>query len=490
MNKKDPQASKYYDYIVVGSGIAGLLSAINASKKGSVALLTKKGLEMSNTYLAQGGIAAVVLKSDNVNKHIADTLKSGHNHNNRKAVEYIIKKGPNAIQRLSRLGVNFTKNSSGDYELKLEGGHSDKRIIQGKDTTGKTIVDALIPHIKSNKRIHHIENIFVKDFLIKGGICYGVQCIYKTSFCNIFAEKIILATGGIGQVYAKTTNPKTATADGIAMTKRAGCKIKDPEFIQFHPTALDKGKNPLFLLSETLRGAGATLVNKNFEQFMSKYDPANDLASRDIVSRAIFKESKKGKIYLDMRNLKKTLLVNQFPAIYKKLLSYNINPLTDPAPITPAAHYSCGGVQTDLSNQTSVKNLYAIGEVACNGLHGANRLASNSLLEGAVMSEIIPSLTGKKTSHPNFSVKKYKKQPSTQKIRKQIQKIMSEKLGIIRKTKEMQSALKELIFLKTKLPPSTDKESSETQNLLTTAIIIASAALKRKKSLGCHFREN
>jgi len=395
MRKTTPKETKHYDYIIVGSGITGLLSAINASKKGSILLLSKEKLLNSNTYHAQGGISAVVSNDDSFKKHIKDTLESGHDHNNRKTVEFIVKKAPAAIKKLSQLGVNFTKTSSGTYELKLEGGHSSKRIVQSKDSTGKTIVEALIKQIKNNKKIDLIENCFVKDLLVRVKTCYGVQVIYKSKFHNYYGINTILATGGIGQIFEKTTNPKVATADGIAMAKRAGAKTKDLEFVQFHPSALNRGQSPLFLLSETLRGSGATLVNKKLEQFMSKYDDKGDLAPRDIVAQAIYQEQKKGKVYLDMRSIKTSTFKKQFPHIYNKLLSYKIDPSASPAPITPAAHYSCGGIQTDLKNSTSIKNLYAIGEVACNGLHGANRLASNSLLEGAVMSEIIPPLPKK-----------------------------------------------------------------------------------------------
>lgn len=498
-------SSDYFDYIIIGSGLAGLNCALNASKKGTVLVLTKKHLNDCNTNYAQGGMATVLAKTDSFQKHIKDTLVAGHYHNNLKAVELIVKNGPKAIRKLIKLGVNFSKNQENKIELSMEGGHQHHRIVHSGDTTGKAIEEALISRVRANQNQTHnqknhqitiLENCFAKDLLVKEKTCYGVQVICKGKIKNYYSQKTILASGGLGQVYEKTTNPEVATGDGIAMCYRAGCKLKDLEFIQFHPTALNFKISPLFLLSEALRGEGAHLINKKNERFMLKIHPLAELAPRDIVSKVISEQEKKGPIYLDLRVIDPKILKRKYPYIIKKLESLKLKPFKNPIPITPAAHYSCGGVLTDLNGKTNLKNLYAFGEVTCTGLHGANRLASNSLLEAMVMSDQITKSSLKKRisikrNQFNSPIPTYQKQKSTKNIRKQIQKTMWQYVGISRTTKDLKTALIKFKNLNKELDSSLkistiDTESQETKNILTTAILITQAALKRKKSLGSH----
>ncbi len=488
---------KTFDTIIVGSGLAGLNAAIKAAKTGKVLIVTKKNLEDSNTFYAQGGIATVLKElnqKDTFKKHIQDTFVAGAFHNDKKAVEFIIKEGPKAIKRLINLGVKFTKNIDGDLALHREGGHQEKRIIHSGDYTGKAIEEALIKHIKKNKNIFILENSFVKDLIIKNRICYGVEVIIKKRITCFYAKKTVLATGGIGQLYKKTTNPLVATGDGLAMAIRAKCKLKDLEFIQFHPTALNEGRNPLFLLSEALRGHGATLLNAKRERFMKNYHPMQELAPRDIVSRAIFSESQKGPIYLELKTKGSN---KEFPQIsnYLKKIGYNLE--KDLIPITPAAHFSCGGIFTNLKGETSIKNLYAFGEVACTGLHGANRLASNSLLEAVVMSnEIIKTKPKKNKQFPDFNKQIIKINSNVankklyHKIKQELQDTMWKNVAIIKEKSKLEKSRIKINKLLKKLPKNLNQEGYETLNMLEVSLKIIEAALKRKKSLGTHFRIN
>lgn len=477
---------KIFDFIIIGSGLAGLNAALRGAEKGTVLLITKKKLEASNTWYAQGGIASVMSPNDNFKKHIQDTLKAGSYHNNQKAVQYIISQGPKAIARLEELGVTFTKTSHG-FSLHLEGGHSENRIVHAADHTGQNIEEALIKKVRTVKNIHILENVFCKDLLVKNKRCYGVEVFRNRSLEIFYGKIVILATGGLGQIYRKTTNPEIATGDGIAMAFRAGAKLKDLEFIQFHPTALDEKKSPQFLLSEALRGEGAVLINSRKEPFMAQYHPRADLAPRDIVSRAIFKEQLQGKVFLDLRPIKD--FSGKFPLIYKTLKKKTFKPTKNPIPVTPVAHYSCGGVLTELRGQTNIKDLYAFGEVACSGLHGANRLASNSLLEAIVMSEQVQKLKAPSFKNfPKFSISTYKERSSTIQLREKIRKMMDKNVGIVRNLTAIQQTINQLEALAKKIKP-TDRASQETENIRLVALQVAKAAFKRKKSLGCHFQQ-
>jgi len=496
----------HYNVIIIGSGLAGLNAALLSTKKGRVLLITKKHLTDSNTTYAQGGIAAAWDKTDTFHSHIQDTLITGAKHNNKKAVTFIIRHGPSAVKRLIKLGVPFSRTKKHALLLNLEGGHSHHRIINAGDHTGMTIEKTLAAKVRQNKRITIMENTLATDLLVQNGTCYGVIILRKNKFINIFGDKIILSCGGLASIFEHTTNPDTATGDGIAMAFRAGCKLQDLEFIQFHPTALaikttpkrpiNNKKNtpsnlstpPLFLLSETLRGAGATLIDSKGRQIMRDIHPLTDLAPRDIISRTIFMRTKKTSVYLDCRGIGPKKFKNHFPQIATKLASLSINPSKNPLPVTPAAHYTCGGIKTDIKGRTNIKNLYAIGETACTGLHGANRLASNSLLEAAVMSEVAAAQPiAKKKASTAFSTRLFAPQPSTISIRQQIGKIMWQHVGIVRTKSGLKKAVKTLNDFKKNLPPPTDAPTIITDNMLTCAILVARAALARKQSLGCHF---
>ena len=480
-----------YDCIIIGSGLAGLNCALHAAKHGSVLIISKNRLQNSNSWLAQGGIAAAVAKTDNPKEHIKDTLVAGSFHNDKKAVEFIVKNAPVVVKELLNLGMPFEKDKNGSLALKREGGHGTHRIVHYRDYTGRKVAETLIKKVRQNKNITVLENVFAASLLVKNKVCYGVRAIYKNKFRNIFAANVVLATGGLGQIYSKTTNPVTATGDGIALAYKAGCRLKDLEFIQFHPTALKKGRSPLFLLSETLRGHEAKLINKKGVRFMEGVHPLAELAPRDILSRVMFAEEKKSPVYLDLREIKN--LRKDFPTIYQKLISLKINPAKEPVPATAAAHYSCGGVVTDLKGRTNIKGLYAAGEVAYTGLHGANRLASNSLLEAIVMGKQVGENLEKslKKMMPNFPLPSFKKQKTAaeKSAVSKIQKIMWKNVGIIRNIKTLQETVKKLSAIQQQIPPPTGKTSIQAHFLAQTALLIAKAAAARKRSLGCHFIE-
>lgn len=356
-----------YPYIIVGSGLAGLTCALTLAKYGLVLLISKANLPDTATNLAQGGIAAVTTKEDSFSSHIQDTLKAGAWHNNKKMVAAMVKEAPAAIKWLIKQGVVFNKPG-------LEAAHSHKRILRATDFSGREIEAALLKKVRKSKKIKALENCLVTDLLVKDNKCFGI----KTKKRIFIGKQVILATGGIGQIFSYTTNPKVATGDGLAMAYRAGCKLVDLEFVQFHPTALKDNSSPLFLLSESLRGEGAYLVNSKGKRFIS------ELAPRDILARAIVKEQKKGEVYLDIRHRGEKFIKKRFPNIYQELKKKGFDLTREKIPVTPAAHYSCGGVKVDSCGRTNIKNLLAFGEVACTGVHGANRLASNSLLEAVV----------------------------------------------------------------------------------------------------------
>lgn len=484
------------NFLIIGSGISGLNFALNAAKKGEVILVTKKKLIDSNTNYAQGGIAAVLDKHDCIKSHIHDTLEAGEHHNNKKAVTFMVKNSADAIYRLIDLGVAFEKEQ-GKLKLTREGGHHKHRIAYVGDYTGQEIENILVKRVKEHLNITILENTFALNLIAKDGICYGAQVIRKNKIDNIFADQTILATGGLGQIYSNTTNPVIATGDGIAMATRIGAKTDDLEFIQFHPSALAKKTSPRFLISETVRGEGAHLLNSKKERFMEHRHPLKELAPRSIVAREIFKELKKGQVYLDIRNKGKEFLEKRFPKIYAKLKSYKIDMAKDLIPITPAAHYSCGGIKTDLHGKTNIKNLFAFGEVTCTGVHGANRLASNSLLEAIVFSnQIVKQL---KPHHrlqvltidrPKILPYNSSETSIAKHIKKEIQTLTWEHAGIIRNRKDIEKnaipKIKELLKTLSEIK-GTNQTIAETINIAQVSLLILKSAEKRKKSLGCHF---
>lgn len=497
---------KTFDTIVIGSGISGLNFALRAADRGDrVLVITKKKIAESSTNYAQGGIAAVLSELDNFDKHVEDTLIAGAHHNNVRAVKYMVKHGPAAIARLTNLGVPFAREegegeiggTGGKLLLTKEGGHRERRIAFVSDYTGNAIETALVKNVRTHKNITLYEHTFAVDLLVKNKTCYGVQVLRAGRFENVFGTTVVLATGGIGQLYATTTNPKISTGDGLGMAARAGCAFRDMEFIQFHPTALKYKNKPSFLISEAVRGEGAFLLTTKGARFMQKVHPMAELAPRDIVARAIFAEEQHGQVYLDMRHKTDDYLATRFPQIYQTLKKYGISMSKDLIPISPAAHYLCGGIKVNLHGETGIAHLYAFGEVAGTGVQGANRLASNSLLEALVFSDRIIKDTAKKTSQaraPHFGLPKATPLTASHKrslktMRHTLQKTMSNEVSIVRTKQGLLRAQRTITDLQKQLTalPLRAYSSLELANMLTAALLITKAALARKKSLGCHY---
>ncbi|MDE3084423.1 MAG: L-aspartate oxidase, partial [Verrucomicrobiota bacterium] len=402
-------SSKSFDVLVVGSGIAGLSFALKAAQQGqSVAILTKKNKADSNTNFAQGGIAVVTAQSDDFEKHVRDTLVAGDGLCDEQVVREIVRDGPARVQELIELGLEFSRNASGAYDLGREGGHTERRILHVKDMTGKAIESALLKATGRHPRITLFEHFFAIDIVTTAKLHDGKEAhrrarkspapnrviglyaldVHAGRVVTVYAPAVMLSTGGAGQVYLYTTNPDIATGDGIAMAFRAGVEVRNMEFIQFHPTTFYSPTGERFLISEAVRGEGAILRNTAGRAFMRAYHPMADLAPRDIVARAIdteMKESGAPHVWLDITHRSEAFLRNRFPQIFKTCQRLGLNLARDFIPVVPAAHYTCGGVATNLSAETALPGLYACGEVACTGLHGANRLASNSLLEAVVV---------------------------------------------------------------------------------------------------------
>ncbi len=481
------------DFIVVGSGIAGLNAALTLNSFGKVLLITKKRNVDATTNYAQGGIAAVTEKKDSVLLHEQDTLRAGAFHNKKESVRFLVKHGKNAIDKLVSVGVPFERKD-GSFATTLEAAHSYPRILHAKDFTGQAIEHALIAAVRNAKNIEIWEHTYATDLLVKNNSCFGIQVIKNEQIISLFSRSVVLATGGVGQLYLWTTNPDVATGDGIAMAKRAGAKLSDMEFVQFHPTALKQNTSPLFLLSEALRGEGAFLLDKKGKRFMQKLHTDAELAPRDVVARAIFKKQKEGGVYLDIRSKGKAFLTKRFPNLYKNVMKKGYDLAKDVVPVTPAAHFLCGGITTDLYGRTSIRNLLAYGETAATGVHGANRLASNSLLEGMVFSSQIAKCVNKMPKMPRVIPvpnQIYSKKISPNALKKQIREIMWQYVGIERSKKELHYAIKELKTLEKTLEKIIQKGINEAlleiANMLQTALLIANAAYKRKTSLGAHY---
>ncbi len=511
--------SSIFDFVVIGSGLAGLSFAIRASQYGSVALITKGKIEESNSFYAQGGIAASPLSDeDSIEKHIEDTIKAGDGLCNTEVVRTIIEESKQAIEELISWNVEFDRED-GKFHLTREGGHSARRILHKGDYTGQEIQTKLSEIAKNQKNIFIFEEFMAIDLITKfkfvgrkGGEvedeCYGAYILNKKTgnIETIFGKFVILATGGAGKVYLITTNPDTATGDGVAMAKRAGAKIANMEFYQFHPTVLYHHREKNFLISEAVRGEGGILRNKNGEPFMKKYHPMGELAPRDIVARAIDMELKKSgedHVYLDISHLPKDFIVKRFPKIYQKCLSLGIDITKEPIPVAPGAHFMCGGVLTDSFGETSISRLFAIGEVAYNGFHGANRLASNSLLECLVMSKraLKKCLEYPKKIHiPQEDIPPWKSEktiPQDEKILishtwDEIRRLMWNYVGIVRSEKRLQRAYERINIIKKEVIEDYWKyyisaDLIELRNIAITADLIIISAMQRKESRGTHF---
>ena len=490
------------DFLVIGGGVAGLRAAIELAPRGSVVVLTKDKITESSTGYAQGGIAVALSDEDEVRIHYDDTIKAGDGLCNREAVSILVEKGPGFILELISWGAEFDKEGS-KLAFTMEAAHSRKRILHAHgDSTGKELERVLINKVRTFPSVLRYNFAFTLDLIIEDNRCIGASILKGNEIINIFAKAVILATGGAGQLFSRTTNPPIATGDGMAIAYRAGAVLKDMEFIQFHPTSFYSLSAPQFLLSEALRGEGAVLKNITGERFMPGYHPMSDLAPRDTVARAIVSEMVRTgamHVYLDITHLDKDFIKKRFPLIYSTCLQFNIDITRDLIPVSPAAHYIMGGVKTNLHGETSIKGLFAAGEVACTGVHGANRLASNSLLEGLVygaeagktaamyaekvkMQDIVQTSRQGSPAPFNFDLKE---------VKNSLRQLMWEKVGIIRCRESMSDAKTRLgdwdIIIKADF---FSRLELEVKNMLTTANLITDAALLREGSIGAHYRSD
>ena len=494
----------FTDCLVTGAGIAGLRAAIEAANRRNVIIVCKGTIHDSNTWQAQGGIASVLDKKDSFELHIADTLKTGCGISNKKIVEMVIRQGPELIEQLLSWGADFDL-TDGHIAITVEGGHSHPRIAHAHgDETGRVIADTLIKKVKQNANIKVIEDFYTIDLLTTdNNECIGIIGLHKGNPQIIWSVNTILATGGAGQLYRETTNPEVATGDGVAMAYRAGAILQDMELVQFHPTTLYVAGASRALITETLRGEGAVLLDSSGRQFMKEYHESAELAPRDIVSRAILAQMLKTNsthVYLDVRHLDKAYLVKRFPHIFELCESFNIDVSRDLIPVRPSAHYMIGGVKTDTSTKTSIENLYACGEVASTGLHGANRLGSNSLLEGLVFGKTAGQAVSqrKKTTaaHIRPSLIKYKVPHSDRTrldasdVRNSLRALMWRNVGITRRAQPLTEAQEIIRFWQRYVMDKIfdSPQGWECQNMLTVSLLMAHAAQERAESRGVHFR--
>jgi L-aspartate oxidase len=480
-------------FLVVGSGVAGLHTAWRASEHGDVLLLTKGSLFESATAYAQGGIAAALGAGDSPELHRRDTLAAGAALCDAEAVHVLVEEGPARVRELHAAGADFDLDPGGRFLLGREAAHSTNRIVHAHgDQTGAEVARTLIARVKESPHVTVAEKARVLDLIAHRGQCIGVRASVAGKATEVVADVTVLATGGCGQVYRYTTNPVVATGDGYALAHRAGATLVDMEFVQFHPTALDTPENPLQLISEAVRGEGAILVNDRGERFMAKRHRLAELAPRDVVARGIFREQQRGhRVYLDARKLGPRFAA-RFPGIFALCMARGIDPRRDLIPVTPAAHYMMGGIVTDLCGKSSMDRLYAVGEVARTGVHGANRLASNSLLEGLVFAERVardlvgaPELASvPKTVH--WEVPRLEDRGAAQVAADSVRAVMWQHAGIARTAKGLRTCLSALAEIEKRLPEG----ATEEQNLVQTSRLIAEAALLRKESRGGHYRSD
>ncbi|MBK9356905.1 MAG: L-aspartate oxidase [Bacteroidales bacterium] len=510
---------KKVDFLVIGTGIAGLSYALKVSAHGKVCIVTKSEAQESATRYAQGGIAAVMYTPDTYEKHIRDIMIAGDELSDPEIVRITITESTDRVKELVEWGVAFDKNPTGKYDLAKEGGHSEFRVLHHKDQTGAEIENSLLQRVKENKNIEILENHFAVDIITEHHFengtspdnnsitCYGAYVLNKSNhhIITILAKTTMIATGGAGNVYATTTNPPVATGDGIAMVRRANGDIEKMEFIQFHPTSLyNPAEKPSFLITEALRGSGAILKTRQGKEFMQKYDARLSLAPRDIVARAIDNELKISGddfVCLDARHLEMQVILNHFPAIYAKCLSIGIDMTKVMIPVVPAAHYTCGGIKVDAYGRCKIRNLYASGECASTGLHGANRLASNSLLESLVFShraalDAVPLAKSLQFMNEipdwNASGTVFNEEMIliTQSL-KELQGIMTNYVGIVRSNLRLKRAYDRLQILQEETEDLYEKsvlteKICELRNMITVAGLIIQMAMERKESRGLH----
>jgi L-aspartate oxidase len=509
------------DFLVLGSGIAGLTYALKASAYGTVAMVTKKDRAESSTNYAQGGIAAVMSSTDSFESHIRDTLEAGDGLCHRDVVELVVESGPRLIEELVMLGVAFTRSTRNDgekYDLGREGGHSINRVVHAKDLTGREVERALLAAASRNPRIRIFENHVAVDLLTSGRLehrrvehdnCFGAYVYDRLSGeVRIFSAQVtLLSTGGLGKVYVYTSNPDIATGDGVAMAFRAGAPVANMEFIQFHPTCLYHPEAKNFLISEAVRGEGGQLIDSEGRAFMNAYHPRGSLATRDIVARAIDSEMKKTGarcVYLDVTNMPAKKIIERFPNIYEKCLEFGIDITKEPIPVVPAAHYACGGVPTDKDAQTCIRMLLACGEVSCTGLHGANRLASNSLLEALVFADraavrsedlLEEARSIRRPELPPWQSGNAVNPDETVVIShnwEEVRRCMWDYVGIVRTDKRLSRALRRIKNLQEEINEYywdflVTADLLELRNIAIVAELIIRSALSRKESRGLHY---
>ncbi len=508
-----------YSAVVIGSGIAGLYSALKLEQQlnlpDGILLITKSELGESNSYYAQGGMVAVLKsnKNDSVSSHVADTIKAGAGLSELNTIKFISENSDKVVKDLLTFGVEFDRDENGNFTLTKEAAHSVNRILHsGGDATGREMEIALCHTLQNHKNIKVYENSLAVDLLVENNTCDGVVIFHEknSEYETVYCKTLILATGGLGQLYKYTTNPVGATGDGFALAYNVGAELQDMEFVQFHPTALafdDKKNHNRFLISEAVRGEGAKLCNKDRVQFMYKYDERKELAPRDIVARSIFQEMKATNttnVYLDTSDIPRDKLIKRFPTIANKCLDNGIDITKDLIPVAPAAHYFMGGVKTNLKGETSIKGLYAIGEVSSTGLHGGNRLASNSLLECVVCAYEVAEFL--RNSDLSFDIPKDEKfdkiiskyeipnvenKIEVQNLKSKLKDLMWNNVGIYRNEKSLNDAINGLNKLEKEFPKQDkylSKEEYEFKNMLISARLIVKSAIRRKESRGAHYR--
>ncbi|XP_031109245.1 L-aspartate oxidase, chloroplastic [Ipomoea triloba] len=526
-------STKYFDFAVIGSGVAGLRYALEVAKHGTVAVITKAEPHESNTNYAQGGVSAVLCPKDSVESHMQDTIVAGAYLCDEETVRVVCTEGPERIRELIAMGASFDHGEDGNLHLAREGGHSHRRIVHAADMTGREIERALLEAVKKDPNIYVFEHHFAIDLLTSQDgsdtICHGVDTLNTETLEVVrFISKVTLvASGGAGHIYPSTTNPPVATGDGIAMAHRAQAVISNMEFVQFHPTALaDEGlpirptiaRENAFLITEAVRGDGGILYNLDMQRFMPLYDERAELAPRDVVARSIddqLKMRNEKYVLLDISHRGKEKILSHFPNIAAECLRYGLDITQQPIPVVPAAHYMCGGVRAGLQGETNVQGLYVAGEVACTGLHGANRLASNSLLEALVFARraVQPSIDHMTGSRIDLGASSWWPRPivptslgdvtqrkiilKTKEVRKQLQSMMWEYVGIVRSTTRLETADKRIgelelewetyLFQQGWEPTMVGLEACEMRNLFCCAKLVVSSALSRHESRGLHY---
>jgi L-aspartate oxidase len=491
------------DFLVIGSGIAGLRAAISLADVGRVVILTKADPRESNTGYAQGGIAAAMGADDSPDLHARDTLAAGDGLCLPEAVDVLVREGPRYVRELIAWGTTFDQDPSGQPALGREAAHSVRRVLHVRDATGRSIGHVLWHLVSTHRRVQVFGDALALSLTTRDGGCDGATFLDRDgSVARVTASRTLLATGGAGQVFRETTNPAIATGDGIAMGFEAGARATDLEFIQFHPTALNVAGAPRFLLSEALRGEGAHLVNQAGEQFVQRYEPAGDLASRDLVARAIVREVQRtgAPVFLTMAHLDPAYVRSRFPTITEACRRAGFDLATDRIPVSPAAHYVMGGIETDLCGRTSIDNLFAAGEAACTGVHGANRLASNSLLEGLVFGARAADAMKGTTTHAVLTAQAgelFKESEASAVVpsASDVRDVMWRDAGLVRSRRGLEPLVERLsawraAVSRARAEAAGDRELRRVASLVTVGLLIARAALRREESRGGHFRED